>query len=90
MLGAMVKEINEQFHLHPEWTDVLMEEKRSITDSLKALGKDEFTAEDAVKGELLKIWRKGEERWKLMWGRAIRFIYNAENSTHLEIETLLS
>lgn len=40
ILAALVKEINDQYHLHPEWTDVLMEEKRSLTDSLKALGKE--------------------------------------------------
>jgi hypothetical protein len=60
ILAALVKEINEQYHLHPEWTDVLMEEKRSLTDSLKALGKDEFIIDESAKGELLRIWRKGE------------------------------
>lgn len=59
ILAALVKEINEQYHLHPEWTDVLMEEKRSLTDSLKALGKEEFTIDETTKGDLLSIWRKG-------------------------------
>jgi hypothetical protein len=67
-----------------------MEEKRSLTDSLKALGKEDFAIDESAKGELLRIWRKGEERWKLMWGRAIRFIYNAENSSQVDVETLLS
>lgn len=25
LLTALLKEVNEQFHQHPEWTDVLME-----------------------------------------------------------------
>ena len=37
----MLKEINEQYQSHPEWTDVLMEEKRCLTDSLRALGRDD-------------------------------------------------
>ena len=36
-----MREINEQYQLHPEWTDVLMEEKRCLSDSLKSLGKDD-------------------------------------------------
>jgi len=35
----MIKEINEQYHSHPEWTDVLMEEKRCLSDALRAMGK---------------------------------------------------
>ena len=41
LIAAMLKEINEQYQSHPEWTDVLMEEKRCLTDSLRALGRDE-------------------------------------------------
>lgn len=37
---SMLKEINDQYRNHPEWTDVLMEEKRCLTDTLKALGRD--------------------------------------------------
>jgi len=37
----MLKEVTEQYHDHPEWTDVLMEEKRCLTDSLRALGRED-------------------------------------------------
>ena len=39
VIMAMLKEINEQYQSHPEWTDVLMEEKRCLSDSLKAMGR---------------------------------------------------
>jgi len=53
------------------------------------MGREEFTIDESAKSELLGIWRRGEERWKLMWGRAIRFIYNAENN-QVEVEALLA
>jgi hypothetical protein len=37
----MLREINDQYHNHPEWTDVLLEEKRCLTDTLRALGREE-------------------------------------------------
>lgn len=66
-----------------------MEEKRCLTDTLKALGRDEgFSEIDNGKGDLLRLWRGGEERWKMMWGRAIRFIFKAEN--HTDVEQILA
>ena len=60
VIVAMLKEINEQYQNHPEWTDVLMEEKRCLTDSMKALGRDETCSDlDRGKSELLKLWRTG-------------------------------
>jgi hypothetical protein len=59
ILAALVKEINEQYQLHPEWTDILMEEKRCLTDSLKAMGREEFSIDETARVELLRIWRKG-------------------------------
>lgn len=46
----MLKEINEQSKSYPEWTDVLMEEKRCLGDTLKALGRDESADVDNGKG----------------------------------------
>lgn len=55
----MLREINEQYQGHPEWTDVLMEEKRCLTDTLKALGREETDLEGG-KSELLRLWTSGE------------------------------
>ena len=76
----MLKEINEQYNNYPEWTDVLMEEKRCLTDSLKTLGREESGEVETGKGELLRVWREGDERWKMMWGRAIRYMFGSEGS----------
>jgi hypothetical protein len=90
VIGAILKDIGEQYGSHPEWTDVLMEEKRCLSDTLRALGRDETGVEgEGGRGELLRVWRGGEERWKMMWTRAIRFIYGAEGS-QAEVEQLLS
>ena len=40
VVASMLKQINEQYSNHPEWTDVLMEEKRCLSDTLRALGRD--------------------------------------------------
>lgn len=84
---AILREINEQTASHSEWTDLLLEERRCLGDALRSMGKEEGAAEaETMRGELGRIWRRGEERWKMMWGRAIRFIYNAEG---VEVEALL-
>ena len=86
----MLREINEQYQNHPEWTDVLMEEKRCLTDTMKALGRDEACSDlGRGKSELLKLWRAGEERWKMMWTRAIKFIFSQEGSQS-EVEAILA
>jgi hypothetical protein len=38
---------------------------------------------------MLRLWLRGEERWKMMWGRAIKYILGIEGS-HTDIEVLLS
>jgi len=57
---------------------------------LRALGRDETHIDlDNGKQELLRMWKAGEERWKMMWSRAIKFVYQAESS-HNEVEEILS
>lgn len=60
VISAMLREINEQYPNHPEWTDVLMEEKRCLNDTLRAMGRDESPVDlEGAKGELLKLWKGG-------------------------------
>jgi len=54
---VMLREINDQYHTHPEWTDVLLEEKRCLSDTLRALGREETACDiESGKKELLKLW----------------------------------
>lgn len=56
----MLKQINDQYPNHPEWTDVLMDEKRCLSDTLRALGRDENHIDlEGGKNELLKLWKGG-------------------------------
>ena len=41
MLGVLNQEVADQYQMHPEWTDVLMEEKRAVGEAFRKMGLEE-------------------------------------------------
>lgn len=62
VLVSLLRQVGKEYQKHPEWTDVLFEEKKCIQDALRALNKDENIDLEKGKAEIFKVWKSCDEK----------------------------
>ena len=99
LLKKILSTIERNCEGYPEWTDVLIEEKKGIKDSLTELRnanpelsrffeeQKENDQEKREKNELLKIWSGARNKFTLE--RAIRAAYQRQ-SKEISVEEILA